>query len=467
MNNLEQLFISFSNYAWGTHLLVLLLGGGVFFMLYSRFLPFRYLRHAIDVLRGKYDNPDDPGEISHFEALSSALAATVGMGNVGGVAVAITMGGPGALFWMWVSAFLGMATKFFTCTLAIMYRGYDTQGNLQGGPMYVIQEGLGKSWKPLASFFCIAGLFGPLPVFQANQLTQVFRDVVLIPNGYNYGATTFAGGIEISDLISGVVIALLVSAVIFGGIKRIARYASKLVPAMVILYVVSVLYIIISNATVIPEYLVLIVTDAFTAKSVLGGAVGQIIITGARRAAFSNEAGIGTAPMAHGAAKTNEPIREGLVAMLGPAIDTLIVCTMTALAILITGVWQNSDADGITLTVMAFEKGLPFGIGAYVLVLSVLIFSFTTLFTMSYYGAKCFSFLAGAQNQQYFTYFYVLSIVFGSVVSITAVISLVDGMYAMMAIPTMVSALILAPKVRDAAKNYFKRMEEEAAYVND
>lgn len=467
MNNLEHLFVSFSNYAWGTHLLVLLLGGGGFFMIYSRFLPFRYLRHAVNVLRGKYDNPDDPGEISHFEALSSALAATVGMGNVGGVAVAITMGGPGALFWMWVSAFLGMATKFFTCTLAIMYRGRDTQGNLQGGPMYVIQEGLGKSWKPLAAFFSIAGLFGPLPVFQANQLTQVFRDVVLIPNGYKYGEITFAGGIEVSDLLSGVVIALLVSVVIFGGIKRIARYASKLVPAMVILYVVSVLYIIFSNATEIPQYLALIVSDAFTAKSVLGGAVGQIIIAGARRAAFSNEAGIGTAPMAHGAAKTNEPVREGLVAMLGPAIDTLIVCTMTALAILITGVWQDTDADGITLTVMAFEEGLPFGIGAYVLVLAVLIFSFTTLFTMSYYGAKCFSYLFGAQNQPYFTYFYVFSIVFGSVVSITAVISLVDGMYAMMAIPTMISALILAPKVKDAAKNYFKRMEEEAAYVNN
>ncbi|MDF9797010.1 AGCS family alanine or glycine:cation symporter [Catalinimonas alkaloidigena] len=454
MKLIELILSKFSEYAWGTHLLILLLGGGMFFMLYSRFLPFRYLGHAINVLRGKYDDPDEPGEISHFEALSSALAATVGMGNIGGVAVAITMGGPGALFWMWVSAFLGMATKFFTCSLAIMYRGHDSAGKLQGGPMYVIEEGLGKKWKPLAMFFAIAGLFGPLPVFQANQLTQIFRDVVLIPNDIIAEETL------IVNLISGIVIAFLVSIVIFGGIKRIARVASQMVPGMVVIYVLSVVYIITTNLEALPECFALILTDAFSGKAVLGGSLGAVIVIGARRAAFSNEAGIGTAPLAHGAAKTKEPIREGLVAMLGPAIDTLIVCTMTALAILITDVWRTTDADGVTLTVNAFNKALPTNnLGGYLLVLSVLTFSLSSLFTLSYYGTKCFSYIAGAHRAHYFNYFYVFSIILGSVASISAIINLVDGMYGLMAIPTMISALLLAPKVRDAAKKYFDNVD--------
>jgi AGCS family alanine or glycine:cation symporter len=456
LERIENILAQFSEWAWGMHLLILLLGGGAFFMIYSRFLPFRYLGHAINVLRGKYDNPDDPGEISHYEAVSSALAATVGMGNIAGVAVAITMGGPGALFWMWVSAFVGMATKFFTCTLAVLYRGRDSAGQLQGGPMYVIEEGLGKKWKPLAVFFCIAGLIGPLPIFQANQLTQIFRDVVLIPNGIIEAPTFF------SNLTTGLIIAVLVSIVIFGGIQRIARVASMMVPAMIVIYVVSVLYIIAVNYTEIPACFALIITDAFTGNAVLGGSVGSVIVIGARRAAFSNEAGIGTAPMLHGAAKTDEPVREGLAAMIEPAIDTIIVCTMTALAILITGVWRTTDADGITLTVNAFNKALPYNnLGGYVLVISVLTFSLSSLFTLSYYGSKCFSYLFGAHRQYFFNYFYVFSIIVGAVVSISAVINLVDGMYALMAIPNMIAALLLAPKVIAAAKKYFGRMREE------
>lgn len=427
-------------------------------MIYSRFLPFRYLGHAVNVLRGKYDDPNEPGDISHFEALSSALAATVGMGNIGGVAVAITMGGPGALFWMWVSAFVGMATKFFTCSLSIMYRGKDSAGKVQGGPMYVIEEGLGKKWKPLAVFFAIAGLFGPLPVFQANQLTQIVRDVVLIPNGIIEQESWQV------NLVCGLVISALVSIVIFGGIKRIARVASKLVPSMVLIYVISVLYIIFSNAEQVPATFSLILTDAFSGEAVLGGSLGAIIVIGARRAAFSNEAGIGTAPLAHGAAKTNEPVREGLVAMLGPAIDTLIVCTMTALAILITDVWRTTDADGVTLTVNAFNKALPTNqLGGYLLVISVLTFSLSSLFTLSYYGTKCFSYLAGAKRAEYFNYFYVFSIIVGSVASISAVINLIDGMYGLMAIPTMISALLLAPRVRAAANDYFERLNKPSS----
>ena len=455
MEFIESTFAAFSHYAWGTPLLVLLLGGGTFFMIYSRFLPFRYFGHAIDVLRGKYDDPNDPGDISHFEALASALAATVGMGNVTGVAVAITLGGPGALFWMWMSAFVGMATKFFTCTLAIMYRGTDSAGHPQGGPMYVIEKGLGKKWKPLAIFFCVAGLLGPLPMVNANQLIKAIKDVVLFP----LGAQESFG----LNLTLGLIVAGIVSLVIFGGIQRIAKVASRLVPTMVVVYVAAVFYILIKNYDRVVPCLVLVVEDAFTATSVLGGAVGSIIIVGAQRAAFSNEAGIGTAPMAHGAAKTHEPVREGLVAMLGPVIDTIVVCTMTALALLVTDVWRITGIGGITLTVDAFNTAFPFEqLGGYLLLTCVMFFSFSSLFTLSYYGTKSFSYLAGAHRAHYFNYFYVLTIIVASVASLQVVIDLVDGMYAMMAIPTMISALLLAPKVRAAAQTYFGKIQKPA-----
>lgn len=452
MEFLDQYTTAFSNFVWGTPLLILLIGGGLFFLLYSRFVPFLHLGHAIAILRGKYDKADSPGDISHFQALSTAIAATVGMGNIAGVAVAITTGGPGAVFWMWISAIVGMATKYFTCTLSIMYRGKDSAGNLQGGPMYVIREGLGKKWKPLAVFFSLAGLIGCLPMFQANQLRESIFQVFLAP-----------AGMEDTDtlrIIIGLGMAAIVGGVIFGGIKRIGTVASKLVPAMVIVYVGAVLTIILLNADRVGETFGLIFSDAFTGSAVLGGALGELIRTGIKRAAFSNEAGIGTAPMAHGAAKTDTPVREGLIAMLGPFIDTIIICTMTALAIIITGVWESGNDQGIAVTIQAFEQALP-GVGGYILMLCGAIFAFTTLFSYSYYGGKCLGYLAGAKNQHWYNYFYVASIVFGSVVSITSVINIIDGMFALMAIPTMVSAILLSPKVIAATKTYFRELREE------
>lgn len=449
---LEQLFVAFGDYAWGMPLLILLVGGGLFFVIYSRFQPYRYLKHSIGILTGKYDDPNAPGDINHFQALSSALAATVGMGNISGVAVAIVVGGPGALFWMWMSALVGMMTKFYTCTLAVMYRGKDSSGKLQGGPMYVIREGLGEKWKPLAAFFALCGLIGCTPMFQSNQLTQIIRDKVLVPYELAEQGASFT-----SDAIIGLFLVGLVSLVIFGGIKRIGTVAAKLVPAMVVLYTVSVLYIVFSHFSEIPYYLGLIVSDAFTGHAVAGGAVGEVIRTGIRRAAFSNEAGIGTEALAHGAARTKEPVREGLVAMLEPVIDTLLVCTMTALAILMTGVWTDASADGVTLTAMAFSAGLPGELGVIILIICVLIFSLTTMFTYSYYGSKCLGYLIGADKQHWYNYFYIFTIWFGAVASIDAVLSLIDGMFAMMAIPTMVSAILLSPKVREASRDYFSR----------
>ena len=449
MDSISSFLSSASNFIWGPPLLILLLGGGFFLLIYSRFLPFRYLKHAINVLRGKYDDPDDPGDISHFQALSGALAATIGMGNISGVALAIAAGGPGAMFWMWISAFIGMATKFFTCTLAVQFRGRDSEGELQGGPMYVIREALGKKWMPLAGFFCVAGFFGATPVFQANQMVAVFKSVILVPAGVqeSFGV----------NLTIGIVIATIVAIVILGGIKRIGTVASKLVPFMVLLFVVSVMLIMIMNiGEVIPSFL-FIIEDAFSANAMLGGAVGAIIIEGSKRAAFSNEAGIGMAPLIHGAAKTKEPVREGLVAMLGPAIDTIIVCTMTGLCILITGVWNSGEADGILLTAQAFETSLP-GIGPYILMVCVMVFAITTVFGLAYNGQKCLSFLIGAKYGKYFYYWYIALVVIGSVASLTDVINLVFVAYGLMAFPTMISTIILAPKALAATKKYFNEV---------
>ena len=455
METLELIAQKYSDYAWGLPLLILLIGGGIYLLILSRFLPFRFIGHAVNVLRGKYDNPDDPGEISHLQALSTALASTIGMGNIAGVAVAINIGGPGAMFWMWISAIIGMSTKFFTCTLAVMYRGKDSVGNIQGGPMYFIIEGLGKSWKPLAVFFSVCALIGALPVFNVNQLKQAINDILLVPNGIEVSF--------LSNLCIGLVLVAITAVVILGGLNRISKTAEKLVPSMVIIYFVAVVFILFAYRSEVPKYLMLMITDAFDAnyfkkEEFLGGVLGGLILLGIRRGAFSNEAGIGTAPMAHGASKTSEPVREGLVAMLGPAIDTLFVCTLTALAILVTGVWQSSDANGVSLTAMAFNDAIP-GIGKYVLLLCIATFSISSLFTYSYYGTKCMSFLFGDHNKHYYNYFYIASILLGATTSLSLMLNLIDGTFALMAIPTMTATLILAPKVVKEAKAYFIRMK--------
>ncbi|MEZ4802990.1 MAG: alanine/glycine:cation symporter family protein [Gelidibacter sp.] len=452
---LELIFERFSTYAWGLPLLILLIGGGLYLLVLSRFLPFRFIGHAIQVLRGKYNDPNDPGEISHFQALMTALSSTIGMGNIAGVAVAIHIGGPGAMFWMWISGIVGMSTKFFTCTLAVLYRGKDSNGELQGGPMYFIMEGLGKQWKPLAVFFSIAGLIGALPVFNVNQLKQAINFILLEPNGFEI---TYW-----SNFVIGILLVAITSVVILGGLERISKTAEKLVPSMVVLYFILVMIILGIYNDEVPTYLKLMFTDAFkgdffAGDSFLGGVLGGLILLGIRRGAFSNEAGIGTAPMAHGATKTDEPVREGLVAMLGPAIDTLFVCTLTALAILVTGVWKTSDVNGVSLTATAFNDAMP-TYGRYLLLICIATFSMSSLFTYSYYGTKCMSFLFGAKNKQYYNYLYIASIILGAVTPLSMMLNLIDGTFALMAIPTMISTIILAPKVIQEFKDYIQRLK--------
>ncbi len=439
----EEFWASAVDIVWGIPMVVLLICAGIFFTFSARFLPFRQIRHSLDILRGKLDNPEDPGEISHFRALSSALSATIGMGNISGVAIAVSLGGPGAIFWMWVAGLVGMSTKFFTCTLACLYRKTDERGIEQGGPMYFIEVGLGSSFKPLAFMFAVCGMVGCLAMFQINQLSGLLHNDWDIPR-----------------LGSGVACGLLVGAVILGGIVRVGQVTSKIVPIMAVLYVASALYVIVSNVSLVPEILKSVMSSAFGGQALVGGGTAvtfkEVLITGVKRAAFSNEAGIGTAPMAHGAAKTKEPVREGLIAMLGPFIDTNIVCTLTALVILTTGVTPVDD--GVVMTVNAFQTAMP-TIGRYLMTLVITLFAVSTMISYSYYSLKCSRYLFGYRFGSWYVYVYIVSIPVAAVWTQDMVINMLDTAFALMAIPTLIGTLLLSRKVMQATRSYIHRMQ--------
>lgn len=444
MKDIESWIVAVSDFVCGYPLFFLLIGGGLFFLIYSGFVPFRYYVRAIKSLRGKDDS--QPGQISSFEALMSAIAATVGMGNIAGVAIALTMGGPGAIFWMWVSAVVGMATKFFEGTLTIMYRGKDSDGTVQGGPMYMMTQGLGPKWKPMAIAFSIFGLIGTLCIMQANQLTEAVTTTFTTPAGIENTI-----GLR---FIIGLIICLIVSVVVLGGIKRIAKISAKIVPIMVGMYFILVLYIIFTNLEVVPGVLKSILSEAFSLKAGIGGLAG-IAIIGARRAALVNEAGVGTASMMHGASKNNQPVKEGLIAMIGPSIDSGLVCTLTALAILIKGNYDVEGVKGLEIALNSFESAIP-GYGGYLLMVVVFIFAFSTMFSYSYYGVKCTSYLFGAKNGKYYNYFFLLMLIVAAIIPLKSAVGLIDLAYALMAFPTMITLFLLAPKVKNAMKEYFK-----------
>jgi len=445
---------AFSDFICGYPLFFLLIGGGLFFLFYSKFAPLRFYGRAIGALRVKEEGA--AGQISSFEALTSAIAATVGMGNIAGVAVALSIGGPGAIFWMWVSAIVGMATKLFEGTLAVMYKGKDDAGETQGGPMYMITQGLGPKWKPLAIFFSIFGLIGTLCVMQANQLTESVTTLFFAPE---QNTMTLR-------LIIGLVICAIVSAVVIGGIRRISKIATKLVPTMVALYFLLVLFILIRHIGLVPTVFRDIFVGAFTPRGALGGGIGSIImiaLTGVRRAALVNEAGVGTASMMHGASKNSEPVREGLVAMIGPSIDSGLVCTLTALAILIGANLDPSllpeaegmgSMEGLKLALNAFNAAIP-GVGNYLLFVMVILFAFSTMFSYSYYGQKCTGFLFGARYASYYNYFFLVMLVVAAIIPLKVAVSLIDAAYALMAFPTMFTLFCLAPKARKEMDRYF------------
>ena len=432
---------------------VLLICGGLFLVLYSRFMPYRFFGHAIAITAGKYDGDKAKGDVSSFQALSAAVAATVGLGNISGVAIAIHDGGPGVVFWIWMTALLGMCIKFYSGSLAVMFRGEDSEGKMQGGPMYYIIHGLGPKFKPLAVFFSIFGLFGFLGVFTANQFTETFISVVN-PVESIYETSTFNWQLGI-----GFVLAIVSAVVIFGGLTKIAKVASAIVPFMVLLYLVAVIVVVFMNFSAAGNALKLIMVEAWNFETAFTGSFWGLIIIGVRRAMFSNEAGLGSAPMYHGQSKTDNPIKEGLVAMLGPFIDTIVVCTLTAIVILVSDAYLE-DQSGILMTLTAFKRTL-FGMGDELLMLIVSAFAFSTLFTYSYYGVKSLSFLTNAKIGKLYNVYFVIMIVFAAVASLELVKNLIDLSYALMVIPNMIAVLLLSPKVNKAAKEYFSSLKKK------
>ncbi|MDD6829503.1 MAG: alanine/glycine:cation symporter family protein [Bacteroidales bacterium] len=432
---MSDIIATVSDFVCGYPLFILLIGGGLFLFIYSGFVPLRKFGASIKALGHKSDGE---GQISSLQALMTTISSTVGMGNIAGVAIAICMGGPGAIFWMWVSALLGMATKFFEGTLAIMYRGRDENGNVKGGPMYMMTEGVSPKLRPLAIFFAFFGMIGCFCVMQANQLTESITTVLTEPMGI---ATTLP-----VKLIIGVVMASLVAVVVVGGIDRISKLATKIVPFMVSVYFLLVLIVIVLYIDRLPGVFSQIVSSAFDFKAGFG-AVAGIAIIGARRAMYVNEAGVGTASLMHGASKNSDPVREGLVAMLGPAIDSGLVCTLTAIPIIMAGNYEVEGVKGLAIALNSYEALLP-GWGKYMLMVVVTFFAFSTMFSYSIYGIKCASYLFGDKNGQMYKYLYLAVILLSCVASLSTVVSIMDFAFAMMAFATMSTILYLSPRVK-------------------
>lgn len=438
--------------------LIWLILGAIVFTIYFRFVNVRKFRLAVDIVRGKYSDPEESGEVSHFQALTAALSATVGLGNIAGVAIGISLGGPGATFWMIVAGLLGMSSKFVECTLGVRFRKIDERGVVLGGPMYYLSEGLklkgmagfGKVLAVLFSIMCIGGSFGGGNMFQVNQAFQQFSNVIPAAGPLNQG------------WVFGVMMSILVALVIIGGIKSIARVTEKIVPIMVGVYVLAALIIIFGHASEVPHSFGLIFSGAFAPQAIAGGFVG-VLIQGFRRAAFSNEAGIGSASIAHAAVKTNNPVSEGLVSLLEPFIDTVVVCTMTALVIIITGNYLNAEAaDGIALTSAAFSDVITWF--PYVLALAVMLFAFSTMISWSYYGLQSWKFLFGNTRTADISYKVVFCafVIIGAAMDLDPVIGFSDAMIFAMSFPNVLGMIFLLPYVKEELNNYLTKIRTGA-----
>ena len=429
---LENILNQASSWLWGPVMLVCLLGVGVFLTLELRLFPWRKTPQAFISLC-KSSETTRQGNITPFQALMTALSATIGTGNIAGVATAIVLGGPGAVFWMWVTALFGMATKYAEAVLAVKYREVDKLGNFVGGPMYYIKNGLDKRWHWLGLLFA---LFGTLASFGIGNMVQA-----------NSVADALDLMFQIPDWLTGSVLMIITAAVIFGGINRIAEVAAKLVPFMATVYIAGAMTIILTHIEQVLPALSLIVSNAFTGTAAAGGFAGATIWAairfGVARGVFSNEAGLGSAPIAHAAAKTDDPVQQGMIAMLGTFIDTLLVCTMTALVIVISGVWQGGE-NGAALSTLAFNTSLP-GWGGYIVTFGLVVFAFTTILGWSYYGERCAEFLFGVKVILPYRLLWVIAIPAGAMGKLGLVWLLADVMNAMMAIPNLIALVLLSP----------------------
>ncbi len=436
--------------------LVWLIAGAIFFTFYFRFINFRAFRHGFQLVRGDYSDPTAAGEVTHFQALATALSGTVGLGNIAGVAIAVSLGGPGATFWMILAGLLGMSSKFVECTLGVKYRNVYSDGTVSGGPMYYLSKGLaarsdklkslGKVLAVMFAIFCIGGSFGGGNMFQANQS---FKQMVAVTGGD-------ASWLADKGWLFGLVIAALVGLVIIGGIKGIARVTSKIVPFMAVLYVTAGLFIIFSNSSEIPAAFAAILDGAFSAEGIAGGVIG-VLFQGFKRAAFSNEAGIGSAAIAHSAVRTNRPVTEGFVALYEPFIDTVVVCTVTALVIIITGTWNPSvdPSEGVALTSAAFESSISWF--PWILTLAVVLFAFSTMISWSYYGLKAWTYLFGESmiTDVVYKVMFLFFVVVGASMELGSVIDFSDAMIFAMAFPNMLGIYFLVPVVKKELNEYW------------
>ncbi len=515
------------SWVWGNFLAFILVGTGIFIAWKTGFVQLRKLRHAIDLVRGKFDDPNDEGDISHFQALATALSATIGTGNIAGVATAIAGGGPGAIFWMWVTGLLGSGLKFTSCTLGMKYRSFDEEGNAAGGPMYYIEQGLGRRWFGsliklsvfVASFFLAQAVLGRMaePAWYVTVLVTVivmaavnfvfwhisrfwvratapaaealdplltkvrfhkwlavvfalFAAIASFGIGNmiqaNSMALPLADDLHIPRSLSGIVLAVLAGLVIIGGIKRIGRFTGKLTPTMTVIYVVGAAVILIKNASLVPDAFALIFHHAFNPTAAAGGFLGSSVAFaiqhGVARGVFSNESGLGSAPIAHAAAKTKEPVREGLVAMIGPFVDTLLICTMTALVILTTGAWTMIDPstglqyDSTLLSKQAFQLGLP-GFGNWIVTLGIILFTFSTIIGWSYYGDRSVGYLFGNRGVKVYRWIYILLIPIGAAMKVKLMWTIADITNGLMAFPNLVGLIFLSPVMVTLLKDYFSR----------
>ncbi len=457
LESIDYVIRLYNEYIGGYLILILLVPTGIYFTLKYRFLQVTYLRHALKLVAGKYNKKEDTGDVSHFKALTTALSGTVGTGNIVGVSLAIYLGGPGAIFWLWVTGFFGMMLKMVECTLAQIFRKVNADGSISGGPMYYIEIGLkerlGRFAKPLALIFAGAAALctlGTGNMAQANSISDVLFTSYNVP-----------------VLITGIVLAALVLLIIVGGLKRIANVTSTLVPFMAALYFLAAIVVIGVHWRDIPGAFGLIVRSAFTGTAAAGGFVGSTFIMtlvwGVRRGLFSNEAGQGSAPMAHAAAKTEHPMREGIVASLEPMVDTIIICTLTALVVVITGAW-SSGIQGVGMTVQGFEEGMGrVGLGIlakHIVTLGLLLFAFSTIISWSYYGSRAIQYLINDKAIKPYYFVFALFTFFGAIWGIDIVWNFVDMVITFMTIPNLIALLLLSPVMTREVKRYLKHLKE-------
>ncbi|WP_018924091.1 alanine/glycine:cation symporter family protein [Salsuginibacillus kocurii] len=450
MEAVEGIIDTISGFVWGLPLIILLVGTGLYLTIRLLFFSFQQLPYALKLVFTKRD-ATEKGDISHFQALMTALAATVGTGNIAGVASAVAVGGPGAVFWMWITAFVGMATKYSEAILGVKYRSEDAKGEMAGGPMYYIEKGLG--WKWLAVIFALfasVAAFGIGNMVQSNEAAGVAS--------LNFGIPPWATGLTLS---------VLTGLVIIGGIRSIGKVVGAIVPAMVVLYVVAGIAIVLINFPLVPEAFAYIFTDAFTGQAVAGGAVGAVIQQGVARGIFSNEAGLGTGGIAAAAAKTDVPARQALVSMTQVFIDTIIVCTITGLALVMGQMYLEDHESASQLTSMAFENYLP-GVGGYIVAIALLFFVFSTILGWSYFGEKCFTYLFGSRFSMLYRIVFVVALFVGSVVTLDIVWGFADVMNGLMAFPNLIALLLLSGVVvRETNKFKKLRQQEKSPYHND